>query len=158
MQCFLFAQWTYNSVHKEHSNVKNFVNMVISTSLSYLHYEQVPSLSSCWLLGVRFIPSLANCSVTPSILIYSKYSYIIQGIQRPLCLLHRGVYHLRYTSCPFFALVILEIGSHFFCSGRSELLSYFTLLTIPQMTGMQPSFFPLRWGLTNFFAMAGLEP
>jgi hypothetical protein len=53
----------------------------------------------------------------------------------------------------FFALVILEIGSHFFFPGRSgPRLSYFTFSAIPRMTGMyhQTQRFLLRWGLMNF--------
>jgi hypothetical protein len=78
---------------------------------------------------------------------------------RALCLLKRCSTAWSMTPA-LFALVILEIGSHFFCEGcmghHPPILCVMLLLGW-QEHAIRPTFFLLRLNLTNFFAEVGLE-
>jgi uncharacterized membrane protein len=58
-----------------------------------------------------------------------------------------------------FSLIILEISLAFCLGWPGPWFSYFCFLPSLgwQVSGMTPSFFPLKWDLVNFFAQSGLE-
>jgi hypothetical protein len=60
---------------------------------------------------------------------------------------------------PFLLWLFWRWGSLAFCPGGPGQQSYFVLSTIAGMTGAchHTQIFPRRYGLTNFFAQAGLE-
>jgi hypothetical protein len=79
------------------------------------------------------------------------------GLNSASCLLGR-----RSPMRAVFALVILEIGSHFLVKLAWTtillLILYFLSLLEQQVCATMPTFSLLRWGLANFFVQVDLEP